>query len=171
MNRITGFLLLTLFGTLTIGCGRGEPRANGRSAADGARGQSQVPKTERDAMEYTSAEVRFLSGDLANRRKRIDDQVEIRRLLSFFAGAGGGHKGPEPPAPWKKAMLVRFTRAEGTVLRVTSSYQFWNDGPYHGTYFWSEGRGDWLLADPDEFGSYLRKLFQEEGKSEKQGEE
>jgi len=175
MNSIARFLLLTVLGSLAMGCGRHQPPANERSTADGSPPQSHLPKTERDATEYRSAEVTFLSGDLENRTKRIEDQREIRRLLSFFPEAGRGRKGPEPPAPWDNTLVIRFTRADGTVLRVTSNYEFWKEGPYHGTYFWSEGRseghGEWLLRDTKAFQTYLERLFEEERKSAKQGEE
>ncbi len=175
MNRIARLLLVTVLGTLAIGCGRDEPPANGRSTGDGSGRKSQAPRTEGNAMQYTSAEVTFLSGDLANRTKRIEDQTEIQRLLSFFPGAGRGHKGPEPPAPWINTLVIQFTRADGTVLRLTSNYVFWNEGPYHGTYFWSEGRsegqGEWLLPDTKGLQSYFGKLFEAQRKSAKQPKE
>lgn len=172
MNRIARFLLLSVFGTLSIGCGEDRPAANGRSAGDGSRQQSQPPKSERDAMKYTSAEVKFLSGDLANRTKRIKDQTEIQRLLSFFPGAGRGREGPEPPAPWVELLVIQVTRLDGTVLKVTSSYQFWHEEPIGAskTEFWSEGHGDWLLNDTKAFRSYIQKLFEEENKSAKPGD-
>ncbi|MBC8869295.1 MAG: hypothetical protein H8E44_07745 [Planctomycetes bacterium] len=156
MNGIARFLLLTAFGTLAIGCGRDDPPANDRASG---------------AMEYTSAEVRILYGPLANRTKRIKDQTEIQQLLSFFPGAGRGQKPPEPPGPWDHAVIVDFGRADGTLLRVTSNYEFSNEGPDDGTYFWSEGRGDWLLAEPSKLRTCLRKLFEDETNSAKQGEE
>jgi len=175
MNRLAAFLLVTGLGSLAMGCGRHEPPANERSTADGSGPQSQLAKTERDAMEYKSADVTFLSGDLANRTRRIEDQIEIRRLLSFFPEAGHGQKGPEPPAPWDNTLVIQFTRADGTVLRLTSNYEFRYEGPYHGTYFWSEGRsegqGEWLLRDTKAFQSYLEKLFEEERKSAKRAGE
>jgi hypothetical protein len=175
MSRLTRVVLVTVLGSLAMGCGRHEAPGNQQSTPDGPARQSQPPTTETDVMEYKSAEVTFLSGDLENRTKRIEDQMEIRRLLSFFPEAGQGQKGPEPPAPWDNTLVIQFTRADGTVLKVTSNYEFQREGPYHGTYFWSEGRseghGEWLLGDTRAFQIYLEKLFEEERKSAKEGQQ
>ena len=168
MNRTAAILLLALYGFVAIGCNRDDQPAN--SEGDGPPGQSQLPQTERDAMEYTSAEVRILYGDLANRTKRIDDQREIQRLLSFFPGVGGGRKSASA-APWEPAVELLFTSAEGTVLRVTTDCDFWNERRGDGSelYLWSEGHGDWEV-EPG-LKKYIRNLFQENQKSEKQSEE
>lgn len=170
MKRIDRYLLVIVFGSLAIGCSLNEPPSNGRSTGESSRGKSQPTKTEKDAMEYTTAEVTFLKGDLAKLTKRIADQEEIRRLLSFFPGPGHGRKGPEPSAPWINAVLIQFTRADGTVLKVTSNFAFFNKGPYQKMYFWSEGQGDWMSYDTKGLQNYIRILFQVQGKSAKQGE-
>ena len=153
MNTIARFLLLAVCGTLATGCGRDAQPAN----------------NERDAMKYTSAEVKIIRGDLAGRTKRIEDQAGIRRLLSQFPGVGTGKKGPEPPAPWINALVIQFTRSDGTVLRVTCSAFVPMVAEPKGDelYFWSEGLDDWLVDDPKEFQSYFRKLFEEKPKPAK----
>ena len=123
-------------------------------------------------MEYTSAEVKIIHGNLASRTKRIEDPSEIRRLLSQFPGVGTGKKGPEPSAPWEEVLVIQFTRSDGTVLRVGCSAFVPMTGEPKGNelYFWSEGQQDWLVDDPKKFQSYFRKLFEEDSKSEKQNE-
>jgi len=98
-------------------------------------------------MEYTSAEVKVIYGRLANRTKRIEDQAEIRRLLSFFPGVGRGQHSPVAE-PWDGAVKVHFTKADGSVVRVWSDYESWN-----------EGNGDWP-AKPG-FADYVRELLEE----------
>ena len=172
MNAIVRFLLVTVFAALAIGCARDEAPGKTGSTDDGLRTQAQPANNAMDAGEYIRAEVKMIHGDLAGRTKRIEDQAEIRRLLAQFPGAGSGIKGPEPPAPWVNAVVIQFTRADDTVLRVTSSAALWNkvQPKENELYFWSEGQDDWLVEDPKEFRSYFLKLFEEDSKSEKQNE-
>ncbi|GAF87289.1 unnamed protein product, partial [marine sediment metagenome] len=51
---------------------------------------------------------------------------------------------------------VRFTRADGTVVKVTSNYDFWLEEG-------GEGEGDWRVPDPEGFRRYCRKLLEERG--------
>ena len=164
MNTIARFLLVTVCGTLAIGCGRDESPGKAGSIGDPSRPQTQPANNERDAIKYTSAEVKIIYGDLAGRTKRIEDQAGIRRLLSLFPGVGTGKKGPEPPAPWDNAMIIRFTRSDKTVVTVTTSHDL-NEG--RGIYFWSEGNEDWLIENPDAFRTYIRKLLKEKPKPAK----
>ncbi|MBC8869293.1 MAG: hypothetical protein H8E44_07735 [Planctomycetes bacterium] len=147
MNRIACLLLLTAFGAIATGCGRDAPPANGGGSGGAPRGESQSPNNERDAVEYTSAEVRVIYGRLANRTKRIEDQAEIGRLLSFFPGVGRGQHSPVAE-PWEGAVKVHLTKADRSVVRVWSDYESWN-----------EGHGDWPVKPG--FADYVRKLLEE----------
>jgi hypothetical protein len=128
MNSTTRRLLVTLFATLAIGCRGNEAPPTSAGAGDPPVPQSQPPKPEGDVMEYTSAEVNIGYGPLADRTKRIEEQAQIQQLLSFFPAAGSGLTGPEPPAPWVNAVVINFTRADGTVLKVTTNCDFWSEG-------------------------------------------
>ena len=171
MNTIARFLIVSACAALAVGCDRDKAPGEAGSVEDRSP-QAEPAKNAKDAMEYTSAEVELVAGNLAGHKKRMKDQAQIRRLLSQFPGAGTGKKGPEPPAPWTNALVVQFTKSDGTVLRVTSSAIISIEAQPKGNklYFWSEGQEDWIVDDPKEFHSYFRKLFEKESKSEKQSQ-
>lgn len=167
MNTSSRFLMVSACAALAVGCDRNEPPDKAGTIVDRSP-QTEPANNASDAVKFTSAEVKIIHGNLAGRTKRIEDPSEIRRLLSQFPGVGTGTKGPKPPAPWENALVIQFTRSDGTVLRVTSSAILSIESQPKGNelYFWSEGQDDWLVDDPKEFQSYFRKLFKEDSESE-----
>lgn len=150
MNRIATFVPVTVFGILAIGCDREDPPANNRGPGDGSPAHSRPPESKRDVMEFTTAEVTVVWDDQdrrVNLTKRIEDQAAIRQLVSFFPGVGRGQRSPVAE-PWEGAVKVHFTKADGSVVRVWSDYESWN-----------EGHGDWPVKPG--FTDYIRKLLEE----------
>ena len=67
------------------------------------------------------------------RTTTITDPALIRELWAFFPGLGTGAESPIADL-WEASWELRFTRPDGSELRVAVDYWFET---------WSEGKGDW----------------------------
>ena len=153
----------TLCGVLATGCGRdriGPPDSRGNK--NSSHGQFEPPGTERKAMEYTRANVRIVydpdTARYADRAVVIEDEAELQRLLSFFPGIGQARKSDLAHGS-DDAVVVSFTKSDGTTLKVSSDFDFWN-----------EGCGDWEVSDPNAFRNYIGGLLKEDKTPEKHGD-
>jgi len=88
----------------------------------------------------------MIRGRSVNRVVSVAKVEQLKRLQSFFPGLSEGRESPEAN-PWDNSLTIRFRKADGGIVTVSSDFDFW-----------TEGDGDWAVANPKQFRVFIQEL-------------